>query len=537
MNEHSVEDGGGLDSIIQMLFQNFGMEKALQFVFSRMVVETSATRLTVIVAYGHSTERMIVADIQPAREEYYRKIQTRSLAAEKYRAPYFTQDAAHTRYFPDLAHDDSAVAQKMKEFFDDVRSVCLAPLFLIEEFSADLVFSAPPADAFSSRDTAMFQEYARAFAPAFRRQYFPLEDGENRRDGQRQILAADPLLLLRMCNSLALVVRQMELVAPANATVLILGESGTGKELVARGIHDLSPRRAGPYIRVNCGALPESLLMSELFGHERGAFTGAVASRPGFFEQADGGTIFLDEVAALSPAAQVALLRVLSTGEIQRVGGSHARTTNARVIAASHGNLQDLVDAGTFRQDVLYRLSVFPILVPPLRARRSDIPSLVHYFLAQKAAALNLPVPEVSKGELHKLCCAPWPGNVRQLEHTLERAMILASANPAAPHLRVECGGASSALPLASLVETWVTLDQHNRDYLQQVLAHTGGKISGTGGACDILGLSPSTLRSKLKKHGIIMPKERKISRVRRAKGRNAARSKEDGKNGTDTKG
>ena len=224
------------------------------------------------------------------------------------------------------------------------------------------------------------------------------------------------------------------LVADSSATVLMQGESGTGKEILARTIHALSNRKDRPFVVVDCGSLPETLLESELFGHVKGAFTGAVANKRGLFEEADGGTIFLDEIADTTPTFQAKLLRVLQEGEIKPVGGTRSLKIHARVLSASNKDLTELVKAKTFRQDLYYRLAVLPLYLPALRERRDDIPLLVHHFVAASCARHHQPVRQVDSKTMRALRDAPWPGNVRQLQHYIERAVV----TTAGPWLRCE---------------------------------------------------------------------------------------------------
>ncbi len=231
------------------------------------------------------------------------------------------------------------------------------------------------------------------------------------------------------------VYRLTRLVAPTQATVLIVGETGTGKELVARSVHKLSPRAEGPYVRVNCGALHESLLESELFGHAKGAFTGAVDNKIGRFEAAHGGTIFLDEIASMSAKLQVKLLRVLQEGEFERVGESRTIRVDTRVVAASNQFLEDEIEAGRFRDDLYYRLNVIPIYLPPLRERREDIPALARFFLDRQSELNRRPVPDLTPAFLRVLTDHDWPGNVRELENYLARAVVLAEGKPLVPEM------------------------------------------------------------------------------------------------------
>ena len=230
--------------------------------------------------------------------------------------------------------------------------------------------------------------------------------------------------------SMQSVYRMVALAAPRTANVLLIGETGTGKEVIAKAIHKRSKRSDGPYIRVNCGALHENLLESELFGHVKGAFTGAIDNKPGRFEAAHGGTIFLDEINSMSPKLQVKLLRVLQEREFERVGESTTKRVDVRVIAATNASLEDLVDQGEFREDLYYRLNVVPITLPPLRERREDIPALARFFLKKYADANKLnPVPELNGEVMNALTVHDWPGNVRELENSIERLVVLSDGN------------------------------------------------------------------------------------------------------------
>jgi len=298
--------------------------------------------------------------------------------------------------------------------------------------------------------------------------------------------------------------RVMEMVRTVSRTsspVLLLGETGTGKEVIAKNIHQTSPRRDGPFVRVQCGAMPESLLDSELFGHERGAFTGAVAVNKGRFERANNGTIFLDEIGELSPEAQVKLLRVLQEKEYERVGGQHTLKIDVRVIAATHRNLLEMVHAGKFREDLWFRLNVFPIELPPLRQRKEDIFSLVQYFMVRKARELNLPVNQsLAPGTLERLLQYDWPGNVRELQNVVERGLIVCNGQP----IEIPASYFPDRAAIAQTSENRIdTLENVVRAHLCRVLEATRGRIEGPGGAAEILALNPSTLRGKLRKYRI----------------------------------
>jgi formate hydrogenlyase transcriptional activator len=288
-------------------------------------------------------------------------------------------------------------------------------------------------------------------------------------------------------------------VAPTDASVVLLGETGTGKELFARAVHNRSPRRDRAFVRVNCAALPPTLIESELFGHERGAFTGAVSMRQGRFELADKGTIFLDEIGDLPLDVQAKLLRVLQEGEFERVGSSQFRRVDVRVIAATHHDLDAAVREGSFRRDLYYRLNVFPIALPPLRERAEDIPRLVWYFINRRQRALNRKITRIPTAVLTTLEEHPWPGNVRELENIVERALIHSTGDTL---MLDDAPGLPSALPSGDSG----TLVSAERRHIENALRRCGWRINGAGNAAERLGLHPNTLRFRMKKLGIRRP-------------------------------
>ncbi len=310
--------------------------------------------------------------------------------------------------------------------------------------------------------------------------------------------------IIGLGSGLKVTMLQLERVAPLDISVLLTGETGVGKEVFANLIHQQSARSSGPLISFNCGAIPESLLESELFGYEKGAFTGATSMRRGYFEQADGGTVFMDEVGELSLSAQVKLLRILQHMEFQRVGGSRTISLDVRVVCATNRNLEKMVDKQQFRKDLWYRLNVFPIRIPPLRDRSEDIPELARYFAKKQAVEMNLAGQPVFAAEaMTNLLAYSWPGNIRELQNIIERALIINQGEPLSfSNLTANI----SRLPTGkqcSQPEKLLTMDTMITQHIQKSLMLSGGRIEGDGGAAELLGMNPSTLRGKMRKFGI----------------------------------
>jgi formate hydrogenlyase transcriptional activator len=296
------------------------------------------------------------------------------------------------------------------------------------------------------------------------------------------------------------VLQGVQIVAPTDSTVLILGETGTGKELVARAIHELSPRRKGSFVKVNCAAIPASLLESELFGHEKGSFTGAFAQKIGRFELAHHGTLFLDEIGEMPLELQPKLLRAIQDQEFERVGGNRTIRTDVRFVAATNRDLKTMVAANTFRADLYYRLHVFPVCVPPLRDRREDIPLLTRYFVQKHAQRMGRKIDTIPTATLETLCRYDWPGNIRELQNVLERSVILTAGNTLKIAMPEVSDGSIRSFP-----------DMHNSDSTQfaereriiKALEEAKGQVGGPDGAAARLGLKRTTLQSRMRKYNI----------------------------------
>jgi len=304
------------------------------------------------------------------------------------------------------------------------------------------------------------------------------------------------------------VLQQVDQVAPTDSTVLIYGETGTGKELVARAIHNRSTRQKRPLVKVNCGAISAGLVESELFGHVKGAFTGALTNRDGRFKVADGGTIFLDEVGELPLETQVKLLRVLQEKEFEPIGSDKTIQVDVRIIAATNRNLEEAVHAGKFRADLLYRLNVFPIHVPPLRERQGDVSLLVTFLVQSVAKKLGKKVTQVSEDTMHRLMTYSWPGNIRELQNIIERAVILSNGSVLTIDQEFQPSPAANVLTkqAAAPAVTENSLKDAERRHIQSVLVQTNWVIEGDRGAAKALKLHPNTLRSRIKKLGLQRP-------------------------------
>jgi len=390
-------------------------------------------------------------------------------------------------------------------------SAVFVRLELVDGMPGVLLVSAKGHDRYSSGHIQLLESIREPFAIAMTnarryREVIQLKDLllEDNRALTEDIKRAVGQEVVGADFGLRAVMEQVRQVAPSTSPVLLLGETGTGKEIIANAIHMASKRGSGPMIALQCGAIPETLLDSELFGHEKGAFTGAVERRRGRFERAHGGTLFLDEIGELSPDAQVKLLRVLQEQRFERVGGTETIEVDVRVIAATHRDLEKMVRDGSFREDLWYRLNVLPVRIPPLRLRREDIPSLVQYFVQRKAREMNLTyAPSISHEDLERLARYDWPGNVRELQNIVERSLLLSRGerlvfpelatqrSPDAHHVSARESGGN------------MTMDAVITSHIRSVLEQTRWKVSGPGGAAELLEMNASTLRFRMQKLGI----------------------------------
>jgi formate hydrogenlyase transcriptional activator len=411
-----------------------------------------------------------------------------------------------------------------------VRSICVAPLIVAGKSIGTLNLASNKADEYSNADGELLQEVANQVALAVEnmKAYEEIRSLHVKLEKENVYLREEIRSehnfreIVGSSAPLREVLEKAERVAPLDSTVLIYGETGTGKELIARAIHDRSKRKNRPLVKLNCSAISAGLVESELFGHKRGAFTGALERHIGRFELADGGTLFLDEVSELPLETQVKLLRVLQEGEFEPVGSNRTIQVNVRIIAATNRNLEEWVAAGRFRSDLFYRLNVFPVEVPPLRNRRSDIPLLVTFLLERFANKFGRKIDAVHKETMDLLMDYAWPGNIRELQNIIERAVVLSAGpvltvDPAFLPITPASSDLSRTFPVAppravprftenrerSTAAPFPSLEQMERTHILAALDRSAGVIDGSKGAARILNLHPNTLRSRMSKLGI----------------------------------
>ncbi len=437
--------------------------------------------------------------------------------------PKMEKEGVGTGHFPDVMvmnyYEMSNTGKTMLEYFQiEGSSIIVLKLKTRDNILGHLILVGTDKKTFTKEHARLFKLLEEPFTIALAntlqyREVLKLKDllADDNRFLHRELLHSSGDEVIGGNFGLKGVMEMVHQVAIHDSPVLLLGETGSGKDVIANVIHYSSNRNEGPFIPVNCGAIPDSLIDSELFGHEKGAFTGALSQKRGRFERAHQGTVFLDEIGELPAAAQVRLLRVLQHKEVERVGGSAPIKVDIRIIAATHRNLEEMVARGEFREDLWFRLNVLPIPIPPLRRRKADIPALVHHFIEKKTKELKLQdVPHLAPGAINDLTNYEWPGNVRELENVLERALILAKTgalrfknlNPTQQQAQIPFSDRTGDDP--------PKLDEVIAQYLVHVLTLTSGKIHGHSGAAEVLGINASTLRYKLNKYGIPYGRETK---------------------------
>jgi len=387
--------------------------------------------------------------------------------------------------------------------------VCAVPLISRKRVLGTLNVASRREDAFNETGSQLLQEAAGQFAVALDNAFAYRHIEElNSKLAEEKLYLADEIRrnyffeeIIGDSQSLRSVLRKVEVVAPSDSTVLLCGETGTGKELVARAIHNLSARRQATFVKLNCAAIPTGLMESEMFGHEKGAFTGAVTQRIGRFELANHGTLFLDEIGEIPSELQPKLLRVLQEQEFERLGGTRTIHVDVRLVAATNRDLQSMVKDGDFRADLFYRLNVFPIVMPPLRERREDIPKLVRYFVQQVARRMGKRIETIHSETMEELTRYAWPGNIRELQNIIERAVILSSGTV----LKVPAGELRAPVEMPGKAP--LTMEEAERRHILQVLDDTHWLVGGPHGAAARLGMKRSTLQSRMQKLKILRPR------------------------------
>ena len=436
------------------------------------------------------------------RAEFHSKGRRRALPMIPLEPDYWQSRVSHT--CADLFAKQGWYEHEFYIAASNVRSYACVKLIVREKVIGIAIFNRVAPISFTEDDMAILEDVSRALAVAVANA-MANEEIRKLRDQleQENIVLREQLCRVQKFDeivgdspSIRRALDAVEQVAATDATVLITGETGTGKELIARAIHRLSPRARGPLVKFNCAAIPHTLLASELFGHERGAFTGAMARRKGRFEQAHGGTLFLDEIGELPHEMQVMLLRVLQEREFERLGGGETVRVDVRIVAATNRDLAEDTRAGRFRSDLYYRLNVFPVHLPPLRERAEDIPLLTSHFAAKHGERFGRVISRIDRRAMNLLASYHWPGNVRELENVIERAVIL-SRNGA---LRVEPDVLPGATVVGGVNER---LQTQEREAIESALRASRGRISGPNGAAKALGLAPSTLEFRIKRLGI----------------------------------
>ncbi|QJB57513.1 sigma 54-interacting transcriptional regulator [Pseudodesulfovibrio sp. zrk46] len=435
---------------------------------------------------------------------YLQGNEERSLAIEEMRL----DQAGIVNDFNDLPR---IIKRIVSTFFPVMSSVIRIPLILNNTRLGSLNVHVEGINQYTEEDLKLLnllrEPFTLAIANIIRHQ--ELQDLRKQLEDENQILkeeihSSSEVQVIGAEFGLKEVMQQLMQVAPTDSTALLLGETGVGKELIANCIHLYSKRRDTPFIKVNCGAIPDSLIDSELFGHEKGAFTGAIKRKLGRFERAHRGTIFLDEIGELPMSAQTRLLRILQNREFERLGGTELIPVDTRIIAATNRDLSTMVNEGTFRKDLFFRLNVFPINIPPLRKRLSDLPELISYFIEKKHASLNLHRTfQLAPGALESMMHYSWPGNVRELENVVERELIRSNSQKNEKYIRFGETYPEPTHLAPNHTAPIYTLDQVMKHYITKILKKAEGRVEGKNGAAELLDIKPNTLRSRMRKLGI----------------------------------
>ncbi len=491
-----------LEAALCAQYCNLGMTNALAFlqmVFSSIVpVDRIIYSTTHLITQAHNE----LANID--REKNYQPyVETALVRPNKVDSFCFVHPDKTDAFLLDNSSEGDGTAFVMQAYHARYHSMLSVTLFEKNAYIYSVALMTYEDNAYSRATAEVLFRLTRAFAKEVEKN---TEEGDGTYPVEFPPYISSATELLKISRDLSHVVEMAEKIAQTDISVLITGETGVGKDVLAELIRELSKRAQGPFVKVNCGAVPETLIEGSFFGYEKGAFTGAMQSHAGFFEQASNGTLFLDEIGDLSLQAQIRLLRVLETHEIQRIGSEKTKKVDFRLLAATNKDLKRAIQEGTFREDLYYRISHFPIHIPPLRQRQHDIPLLVNYFLQTKTKAFGLvDVPQVTQAEMQKLLAYPFPGNVRELLHILERSLLLsADTYNHIKHLVFALETAPTPQPhdLETLFAELPPLEELADRYMAYVLQYAEGKLTGPGSASAILGIHPNTLRARLKKMG-----------------------------------
>ncbi len=470
------------------LLASWDLESVLKFMFAHIRLFRPVQQIHCIIRNMEDASKVVLGEVGPGQKAVTpgtADVYTRMGGPADSYGPYLVNDMEHDPLFG--------------VFYDTVqyRSMLRVPLFTKGQYVCFLGIWSDTANAFQQDDLRTLQEHLQPFGAHLESLFVEGTLGVPDK-AQHSVIR-----LVQICRGLNEQYARMVSVAKTRSTILITGETGSGKGVVARAVHELSDRARRPFVAVNCGSIPETLVESQLFGHERGSFTGAVSTQKGLFEQANGGTIFLDEIAELSLFSQARLLHVLDNHRVTRIGGQQGIPLDIRVIAATNKDLAAMVARGEFREDLFYRLRVYPIRMPSLRERREDIITLAHHFLMAKSKEMGMEaIIMPSRAELARLHDYDWPGNVRELEYVVERALLDARRETPMPSLHFELEG--EGRPIAPAWEPQPkSLDEAVQEHLIAALRATEGRIYGEHGAAALLRVHPLTIRNKMRKYGL----------------------------------